>query len=90
MGCRKSGYQCTDPRKRWGAFVSILFRLVPVLGRGGGGGGWMFIQLSLRSCIAFSLFPIVPTGPFVAHSLIFLSGTHRVSGRGHRAGPSSS
>ncbi|KAM7507389.1 hypothetical protein LguiA_017842 [Lonicera macranthoides] len=28
MGCRKSGYQCTDPRKRWGAFVSILFRLL--------------------------------------------------------------
>ncbi|KAM7473679.1 hypothetical protein LguiB_020922 [Lonicera macranthoides] len=35
-------------------------------------------------------FPIVSTGPFVAHSLIFLSGTHHVSGRGRRAGPSSS
>ncbi|KAM7507246.1 hypothetical protein LguiA_017699 [Lonicera macranthoides] len=32
----------------------------------------------------------VPTGPLVAHSLIFLSGTHRVLGRGRRAGPSSS
>ncbi|KAM7528397.1 hypothetical protein LguiB_031807 [Lonicera macranthoides] len=27
MGCRKSGYQCTDPRKRWGAFEHIMSRV---------------------------------------------------------------
>ena len=50
----------------------------------------ILLKIVERSCIALFPFPIVPTGPVVAHSLIFLSGTHRVSGRGRGAGPSSS